>query len=352
MKARFHFLCVSALWLTCLWPLLGQPPFGDQLPLVQEKNRTSRVVIVHNPAATSAFEPQTQAVCAMFRQGLQALTHTGSIKEAWSGMISNQDVVGIKVYTAPGAMTGTRRATAEAVVQSLLEAGVPRKHIILWDRRLSDLRKAGFITLADQLGVETAGAEDDGYDDKVFYDSPILGTLIYGDSELANKDKPGVGRKSFVTRLITQRLTKIVNLAPLLIHNEAGVTGNLFSLAIGSVDNTQRFEAESRRLATVVPEIYAMEAVGDKVVLNIVDALICQYQGEVSTQLHYSVPLNQLRLSKDPVALDILSIKEIKKQREAADMPVITENLDLYENASLVDLGAYEERKIEVQKFP
>ncbi len=352
MKARFVQLSALLLWLLLTMPIQAQQPFGELEPLVQTKNITSRVITVQNPAATVAFESQPAIVSDMFRQGLLALTHTNSVAAAWMSLISNQDIVGIKVYTVPGKMTGTRLASTEAVVKSLIEAGIPRNHIVLWDRRLSDLRRAGFITLADRLGVEAAGAEDAGYDDQVFYESAIIGTLIYGDSELNVKDKPGAGRKSFVTKLITHRLTKLILLSPLVIHNEAGVAGNLFSLAIGSVDNTQRFEAETRRLATAIPEIYAMEAVGDKVVLSITDALICQYQGEVSAQLHYSVPLNQLRLSKDPVALDFLSLKEIKKQRERAQMPVLPENLEIYENAALLELGVCEDRKIEVQKFP
>ncbi|HTD87763.1 MAG TPA: DUF362 domain-containing protein, partial [Candidatus Binatia bacterium] len=110
-------------------------------------------------------------------------------------------------------------------------------------------------------------------------------------------------------------MTKIIQLTPLLNHNTAGVCGNLYSLAMGSVDNTARFEGETRQMATAVPEIYALEALGDKVVLSIVDALICQYQGEEQGLLHYSIALNELRLSKDPLALDILSLQELDWQR-------------------------------------
>ena len=58
--------------------------------------------------------------------------------------------------------------------------------------------------------------------------------------------------------LLTQSITKIINIAPLLNHNMAGVCGNLYSLAMGSVDNTIRFKFSPDRLATAVPEIYAM----------------------------------------------------------------------------------------------
>src|SRR6185369_5874128 len=110
-------------------------------------------------------------------------------------------------------------------------------------------------------------------------DNPILGQLVWSDLEFGRKGD-GVGRKSFVSKLLVQGMTKIINITPLLNHNSAGVCGNLYSLAAGSVDNVLRFESDSRRLATAVPEIYALPSIGDRVVLNITDALICQYHGE------------------------------------------------------------------------
>ena len=143
-------------------------------------------------------------------------------------------------------------------------------------------------------------------------------------------------------------MTKIINLTPLLNHNEAGVSGNLYSLALGSVDNTLRFEGDTARLTTAVPEIYALPALGDRVVLNIVDALICQYEGGQHGLLHYSTVLNQLRFSRDPVALDMLSVRELDRQRHAAKAPNVKPNLDLYNNAALLELGVSDVKKIQV----
>jgi hypothetical protein len=160
----------------------------------------------------------------------------------------------------------------------------------------------------------------------------------------------GTGRKSFVSKLVSQQLTKIINITPLLNHNDAGVSGNLFGLALGSVDNTFRFEVDPARLATAVPEIYNLTNLNDHVALNIVDALICQYEGGEQGLLHYSTPLNQLRLSKDPVALDVLSLKELDRQRTGASAPVNKSHLDLYENASLLELGVSDLKRIDVEK--
>jgi hypothetical protein len=93
-----------------------------------------------------------------------------------------------------------------------------------------------------------------------------------------------------------------------------------------------------------------LEALSDKVVLNITDALICQYEGGERGLLHYSAILNQLRFSKDPVALDMLSIKELDGQRLTAEAPVVKPNLDLYDTASLMQLGVSDLKRIQVDK--
>ena len=63
------------------------------------------------------------------------------------------------------------------------------------------------------------------------------------------------------------------------------------------------------RLAVAVPEIYALPALGDRVVLNITDALIGQYAGGDKGLLQYSEVPNQLWFSRDPVALDTLAVE-------------------------------------------
>ena len=268
---------------------------------------------------------------------------------AWRTVAASNDVVGLKVISRPGSQVGTRVAVVEGVIEGLLAARVPATNIIVWDYRLSDLRRAGFDELASRYGVRVAGSLDAGWDENVFYESSLLGQLVFGDLEFQKKGE-NLGRKSFVTKLLTKKITKIINVSPLLNHNSVGVCGNLYSLATGSVDNTIRFEGDTGKLAQAVPEIYALPALSDHVALNIVDALICQFQGEQIAHLHYSAALNQIRFSSDPVALDVLSIEELDRQRARVlpDVPAKTNRLELYHNAELLELGIAERHRIDV----
>lgn len=308
----------------------------------------SRIVTVRDERAVKAFVPDKQRIRAMVEQGVTRLTGQPDARAAWRFLVATNDVVGIKVYTRAGGVSGTRRSVVAAVIEGLLDAGLPAKQIIVWDKRVGDLQEAGYFELAEEYGVRVEGSAAAGYDEKVFYETPLIGKLVWGDLEFGKEGK-GVGRKSFVSNLVTRDMTRIISIAPLLNHYAAGVTGHLYGLAMGSVDNTFRFEASRAHLNTAVPELCAMEVLGDRVALNIVDALIGQYKGEKESLLHYSAVVNELRFSKDPVALDVLSVRELERQRVKAELAPREPDMELYHNASLVEIGASDPKRFQVE---
>lgn len=332
-----------ALCLAVIASAWGADPFST----ASRVGPRARVVTVQDREATEAFRPNAERVYTMVERGLKAITGKASSREAWLSLLTTQDVVGIKVYSVPGPNSGTRPTVAATVAKSLIAAGLAPRQIIIWDKSKVDLRDAGFFALADELGIRVAATASAEYDPTNFYDTPLLGNLVWGDFEFGSTTE-GTGRKSFVSKLVSREMTKIINLTPLLNHNLAGVSGNLYGLAVGSVDNTMRFETDPTRLAKSVPEIYALPSVGDKVVLSITDALICQYEGGQRGLLHYSIVLNQLRFSRDPVALDMLSVKELDRQRRAAKAPYVKPNFELYVNAALLELGVSDVTRIQV----
>ncbi len=337
---------------TAVWFATVQTQAADVLSL-RSTNTQASVVIVGDPQATFNFQPDDARVQTMVNRGLTTLTAKAALADAWRSLVATQDVVGLKVFSAAGSISGTRPAVVAAVIRGLLDAGLPPDHIIIWDKHAYDLRAAGFFKLAARFGVRAAGAEDSGYDPTNFYnpDTAIVGHLVWGDLEFGKKGE-GVGRKSFVSKLVSRQITKIISIAPLLNENEAGVCGHLYGLAMGSVDNTLRFEGDAGRLAVAVPEIYALPVLGDRVVLNITDALIGQYAGGDKGLLQYSEVPNQLWFSRDPVALDTLALKELDRVRSALDAPAFKPNLELYTNAALLQLGVNDPAKMLVEKIP
>ncbi|MBI1841102.1 MAG: DUF362 domain-containing protein [Verrucomicrobia bacterium] len=313
----------------------------------------SRVVIIHDPLATDAFRPTLPRVESMVDRGLRAWTGKTTAREAWLSLLSTQDIVGLKVYSAPG-LAGSRVEVAEALAKSLLAAGFPPSHVAIWDKLETDLQSSGFTAMGRRLGIRVLSSHEIGYDERIAYTNYYLGRLAWTDKEFG-KSGDDVGKRSFFSKIVTKEVTKIINLAPLSNHYRAGVTGCLFSLSMGSVDNTQRFEMSAENLSAAVPEIYAQDPLFDKIILNVVDALLAQYQGESHTYLHYTRPLNELRFSNDPLALDTLSLAELESLRKSYAVATPTNALasiqKLYrDNAPLMELGQSEFSRIRVER--
>lgn len=315
-------------------------------------NAAARVVIVEGENLLNAFLPYDDRVEIAFNRGLTRFTGTTNIAAAWLSLVSTNDTVGLKIFSTPGPLCGTRPAVIAAAVHGLRAAGVPPEKIILWDKHAADLRDAGILSLAKKLGVSAVGAAESGYDTNTFYlpESPVIGALVWGDVEFGNTNF-GVGKKSFVSKLVSQRLTKIISLAPLINENDAGICGHFFSLGTGSVDNTRRFEGSGDRLAVALPEIYALPAVGDRVVLLVTDALLGQYQGGPASYVQYSAILQQLWFSRDPVALDTLALRQLARERTQRFIPPVNSNFEIYTNASLLQLGVSDPTRIQVERI-
>jgi hypothetical protein len=298
------------------------------------------------------FVPQEAGTTAMLERGLLRLTGATNLQAAWLSLVRTQDTIGIKVFSRPGATSGTRPTVVEAVVKGLLAAGVPAPQIVIWDRHQVDLRLAGYGELAERHGVRLAGSADSGWDPKVALETSFIGQLVYGDLEFGQTGT-AVGRKSHFSKLLTGGMTRLISITPLLNNNLAGVSGHCWGLAVSATDNTLRFENNAVSMAETLPDILALPEgkLADRFVLGITDAMLCQYQGEERQLLHYSAVLDQLWLSRDPVALDVLAVREIERQRQLNAIITARTPMDLYDNLALLELGVASPSRIDVERL-
>ena len=346
-NAHISRLLLGLLWVHLTGAVNALDPTSI-LSTTEPAAERARIVVVEDSQATITFAPQLPAIETLVNQGIKAFTGDNNSISAWRSLVTPKDIVGIKVHSQPGEIIGTRKAVVQAVAKSLIEAGIPSQQIIVWDKYKSHLRLAGFYDLEKQLGIKVEASAAAGWDPDVFYENALIGKPIWGDLEFGRKGKE-VGRKSYFSKLVTRRITRHILISPLLNDNVAGVTGNLMSLALGSVDNTIRFESRSTPMAKAVPEIFGQTQLYDRLALVIVDSLICQYQGGEHNRLHYARVLNQLRFSSDPVAQDVLSLHELEAQRVKAGIPVRRHPRDLVINAALLELGIASPRHILIE---
>lgn len=313
----------------------------------------SEVFVVQDPGATSIFIPNPTVVRSMIDRGLVALSGKTNSAAAWRSLLKTNDTVGIKVTSAPGEISGTRPVVVRALVESLKESGHPARQIVLWDKRAFDLKSAHWFDTAAELGVRCRASEEVGWDPDPTrsYDKGVIGRLVAGDLDFERREDLSVGRRSYVSRLLTQELSVVIPVTPVLAHNMAGVNGQLVGMALGSVDNSLRFQNNPSLLAEAVPEICALDDVLPRVLFGISDAMICQYRGEENVRLHNTVVLNEIRFSRDSVALDALALEDILRARRASPYYVERRSdFEVYVNAEMLELGVSDLKRIDLRK--
>lgn len=334
-----------ALWLAAAAPGGAQrlsPPGQPEA----EAPRRSRVVIVRDLRAVAFYSPQTNRVARMIERGIVALTQAADATAAWREFAKPEDVVGVKINSLPGPAMGTRHEIVDAVVNGLRRAGVPAKHIIIWDRADENLVAAGWELHESGEGPLCMGTLPNvGWDSRTYYQVPHVGSVIWGDLEFGERE---IGARSYYSRIVTERVTKLINIPVLMDNKHVGLSGCLYNIAMGSVDNNRRFQTESLHYDAGIAEICARPPVSAKLVLNILDSLVAQYAGGPAFQPQATWTPGEIWLSRDPVALDALALAAIEKRRKAAHMPSLRDRGRHVHFAAEMGAGVDERSKMDI----
>src|SRR5476649_420387 len=118
-----------------MW-LAGFQARAADLFSLHSTNAASRVVIVENTNAIVNFQPDENVLQTMVNLAVTNFTGKATAADAWRSLVSTQDVVGIKVFSAAGELSGTRPIVVAAVIHGLLDAGLPATNIRSEERRV------------------------------------------------------------------------------------------------------------------------------------------------------------------------------------------------------------------------
>ena len=201
--------------------------------------KKSPVVKVRDPMATHFFKPDLSRVIAMVETGVQRVTGKKTPAAAWRSMFTPKDVIGIKVNSHSGTLIGTRPSVVAAVIEGLLQGGIPASQIVIWDKQLHDLKQAGYAKFTQKYGVQIAGARDSGYDEWNPYQLKAFGGKLQPGDHLFGKTK--YSNISHLSKLVTHRFTAIISIHSPMFIPQKGTSGHLAELALASADNIQRF---------------------------------------------------------------------------------------------------------------
>ncbi len=283
-----------------------------------------RVAQVSSDTCISNGRPDADAMKKMLEATMLSLTGAGSLADAWRTFVTPDDVIGLKVNPVAGKDLSTSPELVHAIIAQLEDAGIPRKNIVIWDRREFELHEAGF-TAAAFPGIRITGPEckDDAgsfYDaeGKLHSEKRIDRDIFYWADCEESYDAETLpymvnqGKHSYFASFVTKEVTKIINI-PILKNAGPTVTLCLKNLAYGAITNTGRLHKQL--WAETCAQVPCFPPLRDKVVLNIVDGIIGCYNGGPGADPKFFTEYKTLLAGSDPVAVDRIGYEIVLKKR-------------------------------------
>ena len=376
MKRRFFFKTVATGSLTTAFaPILKAVPtevyedetetnIAEAIAIPRNKmsmpgNYPGSVVRVNHPSCVIDGKPSDEAAYEMLKASMLALTRQKSIEKAWRKFVSPKDIIGLKVNPVAGKLLTTSHAVTKAIVKQLEESGIPRKNMVIWDRREMQLHETGY-TEDNYPGIRITGTEcqdaDGGYygeNGKLYSEERIdKSQFLYANIE-GEYDAYTIpfmvngGVNSYFTRICTEQVTKIINV-PILKNAGTAVTLCLKNLSFGAISNTGRLHKIWDE-ACAYP--CAFPPLRDKVVLNVVDGIRGCFEGGPAANPQFICNYNTMLVGTDPVAVDrighdIVINKRIEEKLQSEDKPG---SLRFMEIAQELKLGVADKNKIKLK---
>ena len=318
-----------------------------------------KVVQVNHANCILNNEPDQDAVNGMLSRGILELTGAGSIAAAWMQFVSPTDRIGLKVNPVAGKSLTTSHQLIRAVISQLQEAGIPKDHILIWDRREFELHETGF-TEENYPGIRITGTEQQDASGS-FYGPD---GLLYGE-KMIDKDwyywadveeeydaytlpyMVNSGKYSYFSKICTQQVDKIINI-PILKNAGASVTLCMKNLAYGCISNTGRLHKDL--WGETCAQVCAFPPVRDKVVLNIADGIRGCFNGGPGANPQFITEFKTLLLGSDPVAVDRIGYEVVLRKRiaegiQTEDKPKAREFMNMAQD---LGLGVADLDRIEV----
>jgi hypothetical protein len=323
-----------------------------------------RVIAVEHPGCISGGLYQREPVEAMMHRGMQDLTGAPGWQDAWRSLFEKGDVVGIKVSPVGGRHLCSDALVMASILDGLKAAGVPSRDVIVFNRYRRETVDAGIDKwLPPEVRFTAASEQYDnvqldmgGYDADHYMEMALI--------KPGENDNDAHYKRSYVAKVVTKQVNKIINLPVLKHHQSAGVTITLKNMSHGFVNNVNRSHLTPTLNACgiFIPSVVNLPVIREKVVLHIVDGVKASYHGGPGGRPRYIWEHKTMYFGTDPVALDKTGLRAIDAKRQQAGMASIALSkpdkestflncqVEHIEIAGMLQLGEFDDNKIKVQR--
>lgn len=276
-----------------------------------------RVVEITSPEAIVRNRVSQPLIKEMLDRGMRKLTGESSLQGAWAKFVDPNDVVGIKINPSGAPACCSSPEIVREIVAGVQSAGVPARNIVIYDRYAYEIDIGSYQALVPAhvqvLGIQDAFTGVSGYDMNVYCDANF-----FGEWET----------RSYMASIVSQGVTKIINVPTMKDHSAAGVTGCLKNLGYGTFNNVARSHRQPYSFTDpLIGMMCSVEPLRSKAVLHIMDGMRQVWHGGPLTQVQdFIYPAGMMYIGTDPVAMDTLELEVIEKKRRAEGAPSVWEH--------------------------
>jgi len=217
--------------------------------------------------------------------------------DAMRAVFRPTDVVGLKVNCIAGKGLSPQPALVQQLALWLIEAGIPARQVVIWDRTSRELKNAGFAS-AD--GVRVVGTDD------------------------AYEDAPrewGAGGSCFA-RILMDEMTALINVGVMKDHGLAGISFGMKNW-YGAIHNPNKYHDDGCN--PYIPDLAASAPIAKKLRLTVVDGTIAQCHGGPGRSPKWAWHYGGALASTDPVALDAVGWRLIDARRQEVGLKTLAE---------------------------
>jgi hypothetical protein len=240
---------------------------------------------------------------------MRAMTGEAKTIDAWRRFFTPDDIVGIKVNAGGRPWVVSSHEIVAETIRNLMAVGVKPQQIYIYERFQNQLDQVNYKPHVPE-GVNIFAAEranvrgdNQSYDPKVYVEANFFGE----DDTRSN-----------MIKLVSQKLTKIINIPNMKDHGATGATGCLKNIAYGSFSNVARthFKGVTHTIS-YVGTLASVEPIRSKTVLQIMDGLRGVWHGgPFAPTLKYVFFPRTIMFGTDPVAIDRLLLDIIDDERK------------------------------------
>jgi hypothetical protein len=271
-----------------------------------------RVVSLRSPRCLdeAGVVVDADVVREMMDRGMRELTGEATTLDAWRRFFEPSDVVGVKVNAGGVPHVVSSPAIVAETCRQLMAVGIPASQIVVFERFQNQLDGIGYPAhLPEGVEVFAAEAGNRRTENRAYDPATYVEVDFFGEEDT----------RSNMMRLVSQRLTKIVNIPNMKDHGAVGATGCLKNVAYGCFSNVARSHSRGQtHTRTSVGTFASVEPLRSRCVLQIMDGLHAVWHGgPFAKTTRYVFHPRRILFGTDPVAIDRLLLDVIDEKRKA-----------------------------------